>query len=1050
MILTNDNKYRGEIAKSLKLDERRHVEEPFLNQLEEQGWTILRLDNKQELSETGRENFSEIILTREIKSALKRINKFLTENQIDEVVRKLQTFDRENLIENNQKILEYLIKGTTDSKNEITGEESPTVRYIDYDTIENNSFLAVSQFKLRIPGTENHIIPDIVLFINGIPIIVVECKSPKVKDSIAEAIDQLMRYSQQRNEGLEGNQLLFFYNQFTVVTDRQQAKFGTITTHIEKYFFRWSDPYPKTLNEIQTNEGTAPNDQQRLIAGMLDKKNLLDLIKYYTMFTVDDKGKTIKIVGRYQQYRAVKKAIDKLLNGNNPRERGGIIWHTQGSGKSLTMMFMVREMRKYVPLQSWKVVFITDRTQLEEQLSEASQNIGYTVKVAESIKDLQELLKAPAPDLVMGMIHKFRETELEALFPILNKSQNILVMTDEAHRGQYKLLGANLRRSLPNATHIAYTGTPIDLTEQHFGDYIDKYTMRQSIEDGVTLRIVYEGRTHNAEVPDKPGMDKRFEDVFSEYNLIERLEILGYGSRDAYLEARPTIKTKAEDMLKHYLEYVFPNGLKAQVVAISREAAIRYKEELDNLIPLTIEELKRENPNSINLERLEKIKTAVIISHSHNDAPRFNQYTNSDTNKLLIKRFKLPFEAEEDELKGDIGIIIVNEMLLTGFDAPIEQVMYLDKVTRDHNLLQAIARVNRVGPEGKDIGYIVDYVGIGHHIKRALDSYAEREQKEIIDAFSNLENEINELINIHRQIWEFLKKYNCIDFNDPDAFYDLFYDEDIRYEYILLFNKLSSAFNKVLPHPAALEYFNDYQRFVEINLLASKHYQDSRLSMRGIPQKLRMITDEYLESKDIYQKIKPISILDDAFYENVKARTRAKTKAAEIEHALRNFIDVNYNDDPELFASLAETIEAILTEFRGNWERIYEELEKLRERIMNREKEETYGLNRRKQMPFFRLFKNHLFMDNQLNEEQIAQLVDLTQNVFNILHLELKTVGFWDSVSAQNRLKAEIQHLLLSERFYQLPNMLNNYEELKTRILEVANNNKDLIVQGLQ
>ena len=1049
MIISNDNKYRGEFVKSLKLDERRHVEEPFLNQLEEQGWTILRLDNKQELSETGRENFSEVIITKELKPALKKINKFLTDNQIDEIVRKLQTFDRDNLLENNQKILEYLIKGTTVSRNEVTGEESPTVKFIDYETIENNSFLAVSQFKLRIPGTENHIIPDIVLFINGIPVVAIECKSPKVKDSIAEGIDQLMRYSQQRNEGLEGNQLLFFYNQFTVVTDRQKAKFGTITTHIEKYFFRWSDPYPKTLDEIQVNEGTAPNDQQRLIAGMLEKKNLLDLIKYHTIFTVDDKGKTIKIVGRYQQFRAVKKAIERLLNEDTPRERGGIIWHTQGSGKSLTMMFMVREMRKYVPLQSWKVVFITDRTQLEDQLSETSQNIGYTVKVAENIEHLKELLRLPAPDLVMGMIHKFQERELEALFPILNTSSNILVMTDEAHRSVFKLLGANLRRSLPNATHIAYTGTPIDLVEQHFGDYIDKYTMRQSIEDGVTLRIVYEGRTHNAEVPDKPGMDRRFEDVFSDYNLFERLQILSYGSRDAYLEARPTIQTKAEDMLKHYLEYVFPNGLKAQVVAVSREAAIRYKEELDILIPIKIEELKRENANNLNIKKLEKLKTAVIISHSHNDAPRFNQYSNSDANKLLIKRFKLPFDSEEDGLKGDVGIIIVNEMLLTGFDAPIEQVMYLDKVTRDHNLLQAIARVNRVGPEGKDVGYVVDYVGIGHHIKKALDSYAEREQKEIIDSFSNLGNEINELINIHRQIWDFLKKYNCTDFNDPDAFYDLFYDEDIRYEYILLFNKLSSAFNKVLPHPTALEYFNDYQRFVEINLLASRHFQDSRLSMKGIPQKLRMITDEYLEAQDIYQKIKPISILDDSFYENVKARTRVKTKAAEIEHALRNFIDVNFNDDPELFASLAETIEAILKEFEGNWQKISEELDKVREKLKNIEKEETYGLDRRKQMPFFRLFKNHLFDDRELNEDQIAQMVDLTQNVFNLLHLELKTVGFWDSITAQNRLKAEIQHLLLSERFYQLPNMFNKYEELKTRILEVANYNKNLIVLGV-
>ena len=433
-----------------------------------------------------------------------------------------------------------------------------------------------------------------MLFLNGLPVVVIECKSPKVKDAIPEAIDQLLRYSEQRGAKGEGNAPLFYYCQFVVATCRQEAKFGTITTHTEKYFYRWADPYPRTVDELDHGSGS-PNDQQRLVAGMLDRDNLLDLIRTFTLFSTNDKGQTIKIVGRYQQFRAVKLAVKRLLEGRNPRERSGIIWHTQGSGKSLTMMFMVREMYRHAQLSNWKVVFITDRTQLEQQLSETSQSIGFTVKLAGSIKGLKKLLSADTSDLVMAMIHKFREADLTETFPELNSSPNILVMTDEAHRSQYKLLGANLDKGIPNAAKIGYTGTPIDKTEQVFGDYIDKYTMRQSIEDGVTLEIVYEGRTHNAEVPDQGGMDAAFEDIFSDYNIQQRLDILGYGSRDAYLEADPTIEGKAQDMVEHYLAHVFPNGYKAQVVATSREAAVRYKKHLDTALAAAVAKLEPAN-----------------------------------------------------------------------------------------------------------------------------------------------------------------------------------------------------------------------------------------------------------------------------------------------------------------------------------------------------------------------------------------------------------------------------------------------------------------------
>ncbi len=1055
----------GNNVKLLKLDERNHVEKPLLDQLGGLGWEIIDLDGKQHPADTFRETFTEVAMLPVLRERLKFINDWLEDDQVEEVVKYLTAnFPGTGLIVNNRHVFTLLLENTSVSVNRRTGEKSPTVRFVDFDHRGNNRFIAVCQLKVRILGTEHHIVPDIVLFLNGLPVVVIECKSPKVKDAIPEAIDQMLRYSEQRGAKSEGSAPLFYYNQFIIATCRSVAKFGTITTHREKYFYRWADPYPRTVDDLD-HGSSGPNDQQRLVAGMLDRDNLLDLIRTFTLFSTNDKGETIKVVGRYQQFRAVKLAVKRLLEGRNPRERSGIIWHTQGSGKSLTMMFMVREMYSHTRLSNWKIVFVTDRTQLEGQLSETSKSLGFTVKVAESIARLKQLLRSDSSDLVMAMIHKFREADLKETFPELNASPHILVMTDEAHRSQYAMLGANLDKGIPNAARIGYTGTPIDKTERVFGDYIDKYTMRQSIDDGVTLEIVYEGRTHNAEVPDQAGMDKAFADVFSDYSLQQRLEILGYGSRDAYLEADPTIKAKAKNMVAHYLEHVFPNGYKAQIVATSREAAVRYKKHIDDALAAAMAGLEQVNPKRLDLDLLKKFQTDVIISAKHNDLPNLKIYTDSSMHKASIRSFKMAFGSEEEGVRGDMGILIVMNMLLTGFDAPVEQVMYLDKVIEDHNLLQAIARVNRVAGESKEKGFVVDYVGVGHHLKKAIDSYDEREQKEVIDCLSFPEEELRALNESHAAIMGLLKKHGLTDMTDHDAFFDVFYDEDLRFDYMLAFRNFTRCLNLVFPARQALDYMSDYQALTEINVLAAKHLCDERLSMKGIPPKLRAITDAYLESKGIEVKIEPISILDADFQKQVGKRSRTKTKAAEVEHAIRHHLDVELDDDPDLQASFAEALAAIFEEFRNNWNRIYEELEKLRIRIINARKEPTYGLHRKKQMPFFRMFQRELFgaaaavsepdalmaaepvaSYGLSKEDRISLLVDLTQKVFLAVERELKLTGFWESIPARNKLRADLQGILLAPEFSKLPGIVKNRAHIITRIMEIAEKNNDIIL----
>ena len=312
-----------ETSRQIMLDERDYVEKPLLNQLEDLGWEIIDLDDKQLPADSHRETFTEVVMLPVLREQLKVINPWIEEDQIDEVAKQLvANFPSTGLIENNKHVLNLLLENTSVSENRQTGENSPTVHFIDFKNRDRNRFIAVCQFKVRILGTEHHIIPDIVLFVNGLPMVLIECKSPRVKDAIPEAIDQILRYCEQRGVRGEGCARLFHFNQFVVATCRQEAKFGTITSHINKHFYRWADPYPRTLNDLEHGSGS-PNDQQRLVAGMMDKDNLLDLIRTFTLFSTNDKGQTIKVVGRYQQFRAVKLAVNRLIEGKTPRKRSG-------------------------------------------------------------------------------------------------------------------------------------------------------------------------------------------------------------------------------------------------------------------------------------------------------------------------------------------------------------------------------------------------------------------------------------------------------------------------------------------------------------------------------------------------------------------------------------------------------------------------------------------------------------------------------------------------------------------------------------------------------
>jgi type I restriction enzyme, R subunit len=506
------------------------------------GWKLIT-GSVDHPSVTGRATFREVLIRDDLAVALRRINlrptsdgqanPWLDAARVSQAIGAPERISHPRLMEANQEATELLLKGVAvEGLPDWDQGRAKTVHYIDWDQFKNNTFTAVSQFKVDCPGlAKESIRPDITLFINGIPVVVIECKSPGISEPIPSAIDQLRRYHNARKaagevEENEGSERLFYTNQFVVATCYDEARVGTLGAELAHYL-EWKDTAPVPLAQDQAELGkTTLSSQNKLIAGMLRPEHLLDIIQHFTLYQ-QVSGRTVKVVCRYQQFRAVQGAVKRLSTGKTRKQdgehdrRGGIVWHTQGSGKSLWMVFLVRKMRSVPELRRFKIVVVTDRKDLQTQLSETAALVGETVKIGTSIGDVKRLLRRQGPEIVFATIQKYVNPDLNALGPgdevgdlgRLNDDEAILVMVDEAHRSHGSALHASLLRALPNCARIGFTGTPIIMGEKKrthdiFGEFIDRYTIKQSEADGATVPILYEGRFAKGALDDGAGLDE--------------------------------------------------------------------------------------------------------------------------------------------------------------------------------------------------------------------------------------------------------------------------------------------------------------------------------------------------------------------------------------------------------------------------------------------------------------------------------------------------------------------------------------------------------------
>lgn len=639
-----------------------------------------------------------------VRQSLFDINPSLAKEAIDEAIVKIRNIENGSLVQRNEVFTDYMQNGV--EVNYFDGKEqcSTRVRLIDYDTPLRNNFTVANQWTVEEKSVRR---ADIIVFVNGFPLVVVELKSPSRENTdVSEAYAQLRNYMQEIPS-------LFVYNAFCVMSDMSTSKVGTITAG-EDRFMEW-----KTADG--TREDTRYANFDVLFAGMFDKARLIEILHGFICFSKDEK-QSAKILAGYHQFFAVRKAVDSVAEATQSDGKGGVFWHTQGSGKSLSMVFFAKRLQDAV--SSPTIVVLTDRNDLDGQLyrqfARCSEFLRQVPIQAESRKHLGELLRErEANGIFFTTMQKFEENEEP-----LSIRRNIVVVADEAHRSQYGLtekidkdgkvkIGAarRVRNSLPNATYIGFTGTPISQkdrsTREVFGDYIDVYDMTQAVADGATRPVFYESRVINLKLDEATlrRIDEEYDSMAAEaeeYAIEKSKHELG--RLDSILGADDTISSLVEDIVGHYEDYrQFEQTGKAMIVAYSRPIAMKIYRRMLELRPEW------------------RDKLAVVMTSGNKDPEEWRTIIGNDSHKKELER-----QFKDDA--GQLKIVIVVDMWLTGFDVPSLSTMYVYKPMSGHNLMQAIARVNRVF-EDKQGGLVVDYVGIASALKRAMNDYTVRDRR---------------------------------------------------------------------------------------------------------------------------------------------------------------------------------------------------------------------------------------------------------------------------------------------------------------------------------
>lgn len=1052
------------------------------------GWKYLSPEQALE-ARSGRT--SNVILESVLKSQLQTINKIeykqkefsFSEINLNNAILALRDLPVQNgFIAANKTFYDLITLGKSFEQAVLGDKKSFSFRYIDWEHLKNNTYHVTEEYSVMRSGRnegvyDSHYRPDIVLFINGIPMVIIECKSPKIKDPIGKAIEQNLR-----NQMSDGIRALYQYSNLVMGLACHEARYATTGTSKE-FWSTWRELFQTRAQEatwqedlrehknrlLPEDERTALfkerfkdvwsffenlekedqtiTEQDKLLFCLCNPTRLLDIILNFTLY---DEGE--KKIARYQQYFAVKNTLQNISRKSKlGRREGGVIWHTQGSGKSLTMVMLAQLIATHPDIKNPKIVLVTDRVELDDQISDTFKKCQVPTEKAQTGRHLVELLSTNADHVITTLIHKF-EAAVNRTNEIFASSE-IFVLIDEGHRSQYGSFSIKMQKVFPNACFIAFTGTPLmkkeKSTADKFGGLIDVYSITDAVEDGAVVPLLYEGRHNLIAVNAKP-LDNYFDRVSEPLTPYGKAALKRKFSSTAQLnKADQVVYARAWDISDHYEQHVqgISFGIakaKGQLVAPNKTTAIRYREYIREIGKISCEVLISPPDVRENQEDAYEESDDVVLKFWKAMMDKYGKPENYE--KSLIGAFKKQDHPE---------VIIVVDKLLTGFDAPNNYVLYLTRPLKEHTLLQAIARVNRLAP-GKQHGLIIDYYGNLENLDAALKTYSGNvayDQSDLDGTFTNINEELKKLPQAHSEVWDIFKpiknKY------DEPAYEELLQDESIRhifYEKVSIFArllKLALSSLEFVNHTSEAQinkYKQDAAFFLALRVSVKRRYFDDLEYKEYEPQVQKLIDKHITTEGEVLRITDLVNIFDKEQREQeVEKLTSKAAKADHIASRTIKSINLKMDEDPVYFKKLSRLIRDTIDDYHQHRISEAEYLKRAKEfedRFLSGQKNDAPEALKGRDAA---IAIYHLVVDifgQMVNEDRIlAMMAEQIDSVVqdNVLENGVPIVDWQNKSDIEGKVKIEIDDYLFDiQSKYELAFPLNLMDELIDESLKVA------------
>ena len=995
--------------------------------------------------------YSNVLLENILRNQLKEINRIryrggeylFSEENVQTAIQKLKNVKYDGLLKTNEAIYDLITLGTSLEQTIEGDSKSYTMNYIDWRNPSRNAFHVTVEYSVERSRSTETVRPDIVLFVNGIPFCVIECKAPQIE--VEQAVSQSIR-----NQSDDYIPKLFTYSQMVLALNKNSAKYAT-TGSAAKFWSVWKEPqmqdgepeYKKLLafvkrpldkdvtTKIASTFDLKPEalssdrlvtEQDKALFTLCRPERLLELAWKFTVF---DGG--LKKIARYQQYFVVKSTLERVKQFDDTGARkGGMIWHTQGSGKSLTMVMLMRNLALDPEIPTPRIILVTDRDDLDKQLGNTFAACGFAANRATSGRNLLELVAEKEPGIITTLIHKFDKAYAAKKYR--DDSPDIFMLVDESHRTQFGTIAGRMRQMFPHACYLGFTGTPLLKKEKNsfakFGKLLKPhYSITQAVEDGAVVPLLYEGR-HVEMMQNKEAVDLWFERHTQGLNEEQQADLKRkYARAEMLNKAEQVIYTRAFNISEHFRAHWQGTGFKGQLVAPDKASALKYNQYLDEFGKVSSEVVISAPDMREGYEEADDEPTSEVRRFWDKMMKRYGN--EAEYNKQLINQFKHGDEPE---------ILIVVDKLLTGFDAPRNTVLYLCRMLREHTLLQAIARVNRLH-EGKEFGFIIDYASVLGELDKALTMYsalAGFDEADLVGALTPINSEIEKLPSRYSDLWDIFKTVKHS--RDEEAYEVLLADDELREEFynrLFEFGKTlsialsSEKFLSETDEKTLSRYRDDLKKFQSLKASVKLRYAEA-IDYRDYEPKIKKLLDSHIQANEVIRLNEPVNIFDDASFMAVKEehgiyqlrKTRA-SRADAIAYATKKVITEKMGEDPAFYEKFSKLIQQVIEDFRAK--RISDQLYlnkviEIRNKVVDKVHDDVPDslFGNEDAMAYFGVVRPFITAHTLSEAELEAIAADTAIALHGILEKHRK-VHFWDDEDAQKQAVNEIDDYLYDE-----------------------------------